>query len=150
MANRLADGVHDYAALAAGDWYETGELTVEASHIDRFADVSGDLFEIHMSDTDAQTYGFPGRVAHGLLVLSLVDGLKNRAGATFRAIASLGWTWSFRKPVFIGDVIRARITILEKRETRNPERGILRLGFAVTNQDGVVVQDGENQLMVYR
>ncbi|WP_363262176.1 MaoC/PaaZ C-terminal domain-containing protein [Mesorhizobium sp.] len=44
-----------------------------------------DRFEIHMSDEAALRHGFPASVAHGLLVLSLVDGLKNNAVARFRA-----------------------------------------------------------------
>ena len=48
------------------------------------------------------------------------------------------------------DKITARITVVEKRETRNPNRGILTLDFNVTNQHGETVQMGTNQLMVHR
>jgi 3-hydroxybutyryl-CoA dehydratase len=139
-----------YGEVEPGDWYETGGRTVTAATIDAFAELTGDRFEIHMSDEAAQRHGFRARVAHGLLVLSLVDGLKNQAEAQFRAIASLGWTWTFAAPVEAGDTIRAVVEVLSKRTTRNPERGILSLGFTVTNQRGETVQYGENKLMVYR
>ncbi len=103
-----------------------------------------------MSDTAAKSHGFPGRVAHGLLVLSLVDGLKNRAPAQLKAIASLGWDWSFRRPVFIGDEIGATITVEAKRTVTKPDRGILTLAFDVTNQRGETVQSGTNLLLAYR
>ena len=140
-------GVDD---VAPGDRIETGQHIVTAADIDGFANLSGDRFEIHMDDAAARVHGFPGRVAHGLLVLSLVDGLKNRAAARFRAIASLGWDWSFRGPVFIGDEIGATITVADKRGVTKPDRGILTLCFDVTNQNGETVQRGTNLLLAYR
>jgi 3-hydroxybutyryl-CoA dehydratase len=146
---RLAAGHHGFADIQPGDWLETGEAKITAALIDGFADLCGDRFEIHMSDDAAARHGFSGRVAHGLLVLSVVDGLKNEADAQFKAVASLNWNWSFRRPVIAGDTIRVKITVLEKRQTKKPDRGFLRLGFDVTNQRGELVQDGENLLMVY-
>lgn len=146
---QLAAGHHGLADVEVGDWLETGEAQITAALIDGFADLCGDRFEIHMSDEAAARHGFTGRVAHGLLVLSVVDGLKNAAEAQFKAVASLNWNWSFRRPVIAGDAIGVKITIREKRQTKNPDRGILRLGFDVTNQNGELVQDGENLLMVY-
>lgn len=139
-----------YEDVEVGDRYETPAAEVTAAVIDAFADMTNDRFEIHMSDEAAQRHGFPARVAHGLLVLSMVDGLKNNSIARFRAVASLGWTWKFSGPVFAGDTIRAEVTILDKRTTRNPDRAILGLGFIVRNQSGTVVQEGDNKLMVYR
>ena len=59
----------------------------------------------------ARRHGFEDRVAHGLLILSLVDGLKNTAPRRFDALASLSWDWSFMVPVLAGDTIRVDITI---------------------------------------
>lgn len=146
---RLAAGHHGFADVEVGDWLDTGETQITAALIDGFADLCGDRFEIHMSDDAAARHGFPGRVAHGLLVLSVVDGLKNAADAQFKAVASLNWDWSFRQPVIAGDTIQVRIAVLEKRQTRKQDRGILRLGFTVCNQRGELVQEGANLLMVY-
>jgi 3-hydroxybutyryl-CoA dehydratase len=139
-----------YGHIAVGDWFETDAVTVTEQMIDAFAELTGDRFEIHMSAAGAERHGFQARVAHGLLVLSLVDGLKNQARAGFRAIASLAWDWTFAAPVLAGDEIRARIVVANKRETRNTARGILTLRFTVTNHRGETVQSGENKLMVYR
>lgn len=155
MTNRtngreLAATRHLFDAVEAGDWIRTGTVTVTAGAVDAFAELSGDRFAIHMDDAAAKAKGFPGRVAHGLLVLSLIDGLKNQAPAQLDAIASLGWDWSFRKPVLVGDQLSALITVREKRETSRPDRGILMLELGVENQRGEVVQRGTNQLMVHR
>lgn len=146
----LLPGKHGYDAVAPGDRIETGTVTVTPGMIDHFASLTGDRFEIHMTDEGAARHGFPARVAHGLLVLSLVDGLKNQCPAQFHALASLGWDWSFRRPVFAGDTIRATITVKAKRPTLKPDRGILTLEFEVTTRTGEIVQRGTNQLMAYR
>jgi acyl dehydratase len=150
MTKALAPGLYGLDDLAVGDWYTTGETVVTAGMIDAFAALSGDRFEIHMDDAAARSHGFPGRVAHGLLVLSLLDGLKNEADVTLRAVASLGWDWSFRAPVFIGDRLRARIEVRATRPVKTPGRGLLTLGLVATDGEGRVVQEGTTLLMMYR
>ena len=146
----LPPGLHDFDAAQIGDRIETGSVVVTATAIAAFAALTGDRFEIHLSDAGAQRHGFARQVAHGLLVLSLVDGLKNQCPAQFKALASLGWDWDFRKPVFVGDVIRAVLVVAGKRPSSNPARGVLTLGFQVLNQREEVVQKGRNRLMAYR
>lgn len=151
MSGRLIPpGRHGFDDVAPGDWIETGRHVVTAADIDGFAELSGDRFEIHMDDEAARSCGFPSRVAHGLLVLSIVDGLKNQAAAQFRAVASLGWNWSFREPVFVGDEVGATISVETRREVSKTDRGILSLAFDVTNQNGATVQSGSNLLLVCR
>jgi len=146
----LAPGRYFLEDVDVGDRIETASLTIEERHIDSFAELTGDRFEIHMSEAGAAKHGFPNRVAHGLLVLSLVDGLKNQAPAQFAAVASLGWDWRFAAPAFPGDSIRAVMTIRSTRETRRPDRGIVTIEFQVLNQRGETVQSGVNTLMVLR
>ncbi|MDQ0390976.1 MaoC family dehydratase [Labrys monachus] len=147
---QLAGGRYHYEDIEVGDWYATPPATITESHIDRFAALSGDFFAVHMDEAAARDLGFPGRIAHGLLVLAIVDGLKNQSEALFHAVASLGWRWSFDAPVFIADRLFARISVLGKRETRHPGRAIVELGFHVVNQHGRVVQSGTNTLMILR
>lgn len=144
------DGLLRFEEAEPGLRYETGGIVVTEAHIVGFAGLTGDFFDIHMDDDYARGLGYPGRVAHGLLGLALCDGLKNRASVRFAAIVSLGWRWSFAGPILVGDRIAATITVLSKRETRRPDRGIVTLGFELRNQRGEVVQKGENDLMVHR
>ncbi len=134
--------------IAPGLAYDTGGIVVTESHIVNFAGVSGDFFDVHMDDDFARRQGFAGRVAHGLLCLSLIDGLKNRAETRFAAVASLEWSYRFLAPVLAGDRIHARITVLETRPTRDGKRGVVKLDFAVLNQRGERVQEGVNTLLV--
>lgn len=145
----LAPGRYRFDDVAVGDVVETPSRTVSVADIDTFAELTGDRFEIHMDEAAARRHGFPARVAHGLLVVSIVDGLKNAAPAQFEALASLEWLFTFRGPVFAGDTLTVRVTVSEKRTVSNPERGILGLEFDVL-REGKTVQSGRNLLMVYR
>ena len=146
-ATELAPGLYGFDDVEVGDTLLTGTATISADLIDSFADVSGDRYEIHMDEAAARSKGFEGRVAHGLLVLSVVDGLKNNAQARLDGLASLGWTWRFDAPVLAGDTVSARLTIVAKRRTSSGRRGILQIAFDVTNQHGQLVQSGQNELI---
>lgn len=150
MNRPLPPGRHGFERLAPGDWWETEGIVVTEYHVAAFAGVAGDFFRIHMDDVAARELGFPRRVAHGLLGLSLLDGLKNRAAVQLEAVASLEWNWRFRAPILIGDRISGRIEVGDIRQTSKPDRAVVRLGLSLRNQDGVVVQDGTNSLMVAR
>ncbi len=146
----MSPGAYGADQVEIGDWIDCGSVTVSADHILRFAELSGDRFEIHLSDAGAQKHGFKRQVAHGLLVLSLVDGLKNNADAQFTARASKGWERSFNAPVLAGDRISARLEVTGIAPARAADQAILKLTFEVTNQDGVLVQRGTNRLLAYR
>ena len=118
--------------------------------IDRFAELSGDRFAAHLDDEYARRLGFPRRIAHGLLVLSVADGLKNQSPVKLDAIASLGWDMSFRAPVLAGDEVSAEFRVDSKRATRNASRGIVSFAVELANQDGRIVQRGLNRLMMTR
>jgi acyl dehydratase len=139
-----------YEDVEPGERFATGGIVVTESHVMGFAGLTGDFFDLHVDEEFARSLGFPGRVAHGILGLAIVDGLKNRAETRFRAVASLGWNWKFTRPILIGDRIHAEIEVQSKRETRRADRGILVLAFEVKNQKDEVVQEGTNDLMVLR
>jgi acyl dehydratase len=56
----------------------------------------------------------------------------------------------FIKPVFIGDTIRSRVTIKEKRDHKKPEQGIVVEALEVFNQRGETVLACEHLLLVKR
>lgn len=140
-----------YDDLHVGAFFRTGRITVTESHIVAFAGMSGDFFDVHMDDDFAREQGFPARIAHGLLGLCLVDGLKNRAEVQLQAVASLGWNeWSFKAPIMAGDSIGAVISVDEMRVISSGDRGVVQLRFDVTNQEGITVQAGRNALLMRR
>lgn len=145
---QLSPGLYGLADLHIADRFETASITVTAEDVERFADVSGDRFAIHMSEDAARALGFAGRVAHGLLVLSLIDGLKNQSSAQLRAVASLGWDMAFRAPVLVGDSLRASFQFRSRRLTRDGRRGVAVFAVEARNQRDEVIQQGHMTLMM--
>lgn len=145
----LEAGLHSFDRLQPGDTLLTDWVQVSPQVIDAFAALTHDHFAIHLSDEAARAHGFDRRVAHGLLVLSLVEGLKSSAPAQLDTFASLGWEWSFRAPVFAHDNIRAQVTVASKR-TASHHKGVLTLAIRVENQHGQIVQHGQTRLMAKR
>ena len=150
----LSAGCYRMDDVSAGDVIQTPSHLVTLQDIDQFAALTGDMFAIHMDEDAARDYGFAGRVAHGLLVLSMVDGLKNQAEAQLDAIASLGWNLQFTAPVLAGDSISASLTIESLRATSDGHdgmrRGIAIFDVTVQNQKGQIVQKGQNTLLIKR
>ena len=146
----LTAGSYFLDDLQVGDHFQTGRTEVTAEIISDFAAVSGDSYELHLNDRFAQEIGFPGIIAHGILVMALADGLKYRSEVKLDAVASLGWDIAFTAPVFVGDTISATVTVKEKRVTGKPNRGIATLEFVIVNQHGKPVQRGDNLLMMRR
>lgn len=56
----------------------------------------------------------------------------------------------FTKPVKAGDTIHAKIKVLEKRETSNPDRGVMKRQLQVLNQRGEVVQEAVQAFLLKR
>ena len=149
-ARRLGKGRYGFDDLAVGDWYETGTAKIGQEQIRQFAELTGDRFAVHTDDRFARELGFPARIAHGLLVVSMADGLKFNSEVELDAVASLGWNLSFAAPVFAGDEIAVLLRVESKRATRNPQRGIVTFAVKILNQDGQIVQRGSNLLMLRR
>ena len=145
----LARGVYTYDQVQIGDRMLTDWAKLTPQAIDTFAALTQDRFAIHLSDEGARAHGFDRRVAHGLLILSLVEGLKSTAPAQLDTFASLGWEWTFRAPVFAGDSIRATVTVAAKRAA-GAGKGMLTLSISVENQAREVVQQGQTRLMAQR
>ena len=56
----------------------------------------------------------------------------------------------FIKPVFIGDTLRVRVTIKEKRDHKQPDHGVVVEALEVFNQRGETVLACEHLLLMKR
>lgn len=112
--------MHGLETLQPGDHWETESVVVTAAMVEDFARLTGDASAIHLSDAAAQAAGFAGRLAHGLLVLALVEGLKARAPVQIATETALAWDLSFRAPVLVGDQLSARVRVEAIRPGRRP------------------------------
>jgi acyl dehydratase len=133
-----------------GQEYVTRGLTITESHVFAFAGLSADFNPLHTDETVASKTPFGTRVAHGLLGLVVASGLINQLGLTEgTTLALLGFKdWQFKGPIKFGDTIRVKISIIDKKETSKPGRGIINRKLEVINQHDELVQSGESALMV--
>ena len=136
---------------AVGDEFITPGRTVTEADVVMFAALTGDYNRIHTDAEYMRESIFGERIAHGLLGLALVNGLKYRTDVdSDGVIAFLGLTWKFSGPIKLGDTIHAVIRVASKRETSKPDRGIIVQAIQVLNQRGEVVQEGEFTSMLKR
>jgi acyl dehydratase len=124
--------------------------TITETDVVTFAGWSWDTNPVHTDAESAASGRFGGRIAHGVLGLSVALGLASRLGV-FEAcsVALLGIDdWRFRRPLVPGDTVRCRVEILDTRLTSSGETGILQRRFTLLNQRDEVVQEGDMGLMV--
>lgn len=138
--------------FVAGVAYESAARTITEADIVSFAGLSGDFNPLHTDAEFAQQSIFGQRIAHGLLGLAIASGLQMRGAVNQSTIlAFLGINqWTFRAPILIGDTVRVRMTVLNTRETRKPDRGIVTQQIELRNQRGAIVQHGEFVMLVQR
>jgi oxepin-CoA hydrolase/3-oxo-5,6-dehydrosuberyl-CoA semialdehyde dehydrogenase len=129
--------------LAIGETIHTARRTVTMDDIEHFAHFTGDTFYAHMDEAAARRNPFfPGRVAHGYLLLSFAAGLfvEPNEGPVLANTGLDGLR--FMKPVQAGDAIRVRLTV-KKKTRRTEDYGEVRWHVTLTNQDGERVAEYE-------
>ena len=130
----------------------TRRRTMTEADIVAFAGLSGDYNLVHTDEVFAAAETpFGTRIAHGPLGLSVAIGLLSQLNVIEdTALALLGLTWDFAGPIKAGDTIHVRATPVEKRETRHPGRGIVKLKMEVINQRDETVQTGAITILLRR
>ena len=134
--------------LAVGETHHTDPRIVTLDDIEHFANFTGDTFYAHMDDAAAKRNPFfPGRVAHGYLLLSFAAGLFVQPDEG-PVLANTGLdNLRFMKPVSAGDAISVRLAV-KKKTPRNDDYGEVRWHVTLTNQDGDKVAEYELLTMV--
>ena len=126
-----------------------GRTVIETDLVD-FAELTGDFNPIHLDHAYAEKSPFGQRVAHGLLVVSIAVGMVIKTGIVdgtidaFRAIKR----WKFKRPVYIGDTVRAKLTVEEANRIRGLDSGIILFGIKVINQQDALVMSGQISVLV--
>jgi acyl dehydratase len=124
-----------------GAVFEYGAIPVSETEIIEFAR-RFDPQDMHVDPEAAARGRFGGLVASGwhtaaMIMRLIVDNfLPKGASLASPGIDELRWL----KPVWPGDVLRIRVTVLEATPSRSrPDRGMVRSFVEVLNQDGDVV-----------
>ncbi len=128
---------------------QTGGRTITETDIVMHAGQTGDFYPHHMDAEWCKTQEFHQRIAHGTLIFSVAIGMT--AGAINAEAFSYGYDrLRFIKPVFIGDTIRVRVAVKEKRPHKRPAQGVVSELVEVFNQRDEIVLACEHLLLVNR
>ena len=129
------------------DTRETIGRTITETDIVLHAGQTGDFFPHHMDAEWCKTQDFGQRIAHGTLIFSVAVGMT----ATVINPLALSYGYDrlrFIKPVFIGDTIRVKITIADKKDHKKPGFGVVSERLEVFNQKNETILACEHLLLV--
>jgi len=139
-----------YEDYEVGFMRKTLGRTITETDIVIHAGQTGDFFPHHMDAEWCATQDFKQRIAHGTLIFSVAIGMT--AGAiNMRAMSSGYDRLRFVKPVFIGDTIHVRASIIDKRD--HPKRathGVVVEKIEAFNQRDETVMACEHLYLVER
>ncbi|GHF13048.1 phenylacetic acid degradation bifunctional protein PaaZ [Pseudolysinimonas yzui] len=128
------------AELRLGDQVISSSRTVTLADIETFAEFTGDTFYAHMDEEAAAANPFfPGRVAHGYLLVSWAAGLFVDP-APGPVLANYGLeNLRFLTPVSPGDSIRVELTAKQITPRETDEYGEVRWDAVLKNHEDAVV-----------
>lgn len=112
--------------------------TITAEDIRQFSELVGDTNPVHTDEAFAQKTRFGRCIAHGMWGASLISailGTKLPGPGTIYLSQSL----SFQAPIFPGDTVTARVTVVKVRE----DKRIVTLETICENQAGNLLLKGE-------
>ena len=123
--------------------YKTTHVkTITERDIELFAEASGDYNPVHMDEEYAQKTLFKGRIAHGVLAISLLSAAMSKLPGL---VILLSHSSRFMRPVRIGDTLTA---VAEATDVRK-SKGIVTLKNTCTNQNDEAVAEGETTVRLY-
>jgi 3-hydroxybutyryl-CoA dehydratase len=118
--------------LEIGDSMESSGRTVTEYDAVSFAALTGDWHPQHADAAWAAESAFGRRIAHGMLVLSYALGLLPIDPRVVLALRSIDGA-VLKRPVGLGDTIRVRARLADKREL-GAETGLVTLVVRIVNQ----------------
>ncbi|MEF8773708.1 MAG: MaoC family dehydratase [Halobacteriales archaeon] len=129
-----------YEEFAVGEAIEHDKRrTVSEADNQQFNDMTMNQQPLHLDAEFAADTQFGERIVNGLLTMSLAVGLTIPDTTDGTIVANLSYDGvEHPSPVFHGDTIRARSTVVDKRETSDGERGVVTMrveAFAVNRAD---------------
>ncbi|MFH1983697.1 MAG: MaoC/PaaZ C-terminal domain-containing protein [Pseudomonadota bacterium] len=143
---------HYFDDFLPGQKYDTDKRTITESDLVNFTTSFGFFEPLFMDETYlAKSTTYEGRLVPGTMTFTVAEGLTILSGIIHgTGVAFLGTEMTVLRPVVVGDTIGVDIEVVEKRETKNPERGIVTFFQRVTNQHGLAVMEYSVKRMIRR
>jgi acyl dehydratase len=141
-----------YEEHAVGAIYRTLGRTLSEADICAFVNLCGFNEPLFMDmEYVAKESVFKGRAAPGAMTFCLSEGLIMQTGLIHgTGMAWLGGEIRVLAPVLEGDTLTVEVEVVDKRETKKPDRGVVTYRHEVTNQRGEVVLEATVKRMIKR
>lgn len=135
-----------YDDLPIGSRLE-GVMTVTEDHIVLPTELFNDYGPTHVDEEAARRSMFEERILHAGTVIGIMMGVigNNVAGT---GIADLESTFNFRHPALVGDTLSYGWTVIAREDKPKYQGGILTLEGRCVDQDGDLVVDAINKLLI--
>jgi len=138
---------------AVGEEFTTPGRTVTDAMISVIIGLGGFTVPFFWDEEEAKKTVFGTRIAPGRLTLLLMGGLEEQSGfwdhQTIGALLGIDKV-RLKGPLKAGDTIRVEGEVIEKRETRNPDMGIIISRSVCRNQKGEVLMEAQTTHLVKR
>lgn len=112
--------------------------TITQNDVQIFAELTGDVNKIHLSDSAAENAGFKKTIIHGMfmggLISAVIGTLLPGEGAVY-----LEQNLQFKKPAYCDDTCRACVCV---EEIINVNKGIYKLETLIENQKDEILVKG--------
>ena len=140
---QLAEGM-----VIDAEWTRT---VTEADNV-LFCGMTMNVQPLHLDAEFAKTTEFGRPLVNSLFTLGLMVGMSVHNLTMGTTVANLGMTEvAFPAPVFAGDTIRTRTTVIASRPSRSrPDAGIVTFRHQAFNQAGTLVATCDRQALMRR
>jgi acyl dehydratase len=132
--------------IEAGETFG-GSCEVTADDLELAVRLTRGRHPVHVSEEAAHAAGLEGRIFHGAVSAAI---LASAIGARFAqdSIALLEQNNRYRKPVYPGDVLAARWTVLRVQPGRHPDTHLIELSGELRNQHADVVVESDAKVLM--
>jgi acyl dehydratase len=139
-----------YHDFEPGQTFVSQGRTMTETDLTMFSMLTGDWNPVHSDAEFAKGTRFGQRLMHGAFGIGIAVGLMHTLGIFEEsAIALLDvQEWRFLEPVYIGDTLHLRLSILDKSLGKSGNSGRIGRRFELINQQGRVAHSGRADVLV--
>ena len=147
----MSQGLY-FEDFTVGKKLPTSSRTVTETDLVTFTTLCGFFEPLFMDQAYVESETpFKKRIAPGALTFSISEGLAILSGILYKTgMAFLGVEMEVLKPVFIGDTLTVEIEVVDRRETKKADRGIVTYVHRVMNQNNDQVMEYKIKRMIKR
>lgn len=137
-----------YEEFDVGARHTTYTRTLTEGDLSFFCSFVGYHVPLFIDEEYAKKTRYGGRIIPSAMIMAISTGMTESLFRT-SVVAQLGIDkGQFLKPVRIGDTVTTEVEVMSKRETSNPEHGLIVFRDRVINQRGEIVFEVDKTVLI--